>query len=262
MTKKHYQPGQRERAEKVGEAFAHEVLSEQFGLEVFIGSSIEIKLHEYSHVIYRNVDDENYHGATVIYNTGEVFVALNTSLPLRTRYFTAAHELWHVLKIKEMIDKDINVERAADRFAAALMMPAPLIRSLWGIFIKNMEPEKAILMIADMASAPYEAVARRVHELHLPKSSSVKDRKDNEWIALRKGYNLPDSPLDRPLPFVNFADYTETIETEIENGELDYIEGATKLSKTSIEKAVELQAKAMEIMGAASLVDEEEEDED
>ncbi|USL45891.1 ImmA/IrrE family metallo-endopeptidase [Priestia megaterium] len=263
MTKRHYHSGltERERAEKVGEAHAYQVLNEHFGSDVFIGSSIEIKLHELSHVIYRDVDDEKYQGATVTYTTGEVFVVLNTHLPLRTRYFTATHELWHVLKIKDMINNEIDEERAADRFAAALMMPEPLVRSLWDNLVKDIEPEKAVIMIADMSSAPYEAVARRVFELDLPNASErMKNYKEQEWIAFRQRFNLPESPLDRPLPFVSFAKYAESIENEIAKGELDHIQGATKLANSSIEKAKELQAKAMDKMRAASSDDEEEED--
>ncbi|KMY52540.1 hypothetical protein AC623_20610 [Bacillus sp. FJAT-27231] len=247
MSKRNYQSEQTQTAEKVGEAFAHQVLSEQFGAEVFIGSSIEIKLHALAHVIYQDVPENEYSGATITYDTGEIFVALNTHQPLRLRYFTAAHELWHVLRIKDMIDKDIDQERAADRFAAALMMPAPLIRLLWGNLVKGVKPEKAIIMVADMASAPYEAVARRVHELGLLSKSDqkIKDYKDDQWIEFRKSFHFPKSPLDSSLPFTNFTDYERIIEKEVENGELSLLEAATKLSRVSHERAKEFQEEAI-----------------
>lgn len=40
-------------ADRVGEAFALQVLSEHFGAEIFIGSSIETKIEELASVVYK-----------------------------------------------------------------------------------------------------------------------------------------------------------------------------------------------------------------
>lgn len=244
--------------EDMGEALSHQVLNKHFGAEVFIGSGIEMKLHELAHVIYQNVPDPEYFGATVTYKTGEIFVALNTHQPLRLRYFTAAHELWHLLGYNQIFEDEKKQERAADRFAAALMMPETIIILLWDKLRKEIGPKKAIIRIADMASTPYQAVARRIHELKLPKSNEVKDYKENEWLSLRKSYRFIETPLDRPFEFTSFPKYEKEIEDEIKKGEVDLLGAVNKLSKVSHEKANEYQEKAMSALSSI----EEEEDRD
>lgn len=52
------------------------------------------------HLVYKNIEDGAFFGAAVTHQSGDKFVVLNTHHPLRTRYFTAAHELWHLSKGK------------------------------------------------------------------------------------------------------------------------------------------------------------------
>lgn len=235
----------RSQSEKVGEAFAHQVLNEHFGAEVFIGSSVEMKLQELAQVIYQAVPDLSYYGATVCYPSGEKFVAINTSHPLRVRHFTAAHELWHVLGMKEMMVNQLNHERAADRFAAALMMPGTLIRLLWSNLKKDTGPQKAIIKIADLASVPYEAVARRVKELDLPISTELLKITDSEWMALRQQYRFTYSPLDQAFPLTQFNQYETVIAEAMKQDKLDLLEAASKLSHTSPLKAQAYQQEAV-----------------
>lgn len=233
------------KSEQVGEAFAYQVLFEHFGAEIFIGPGIELKLQELAHVIFQDVPDKNYYGATVKYKTGQTFVSINTQQPLRTRYFTAAHELWHLLGFSEMIVEEINHERAADRFAAALMMPAPLIRLLWDRLRKDFGNEKAVIMIADMASAPYEAVVRRIYELKLPIPSFLRKYTELEWIHHRKTLHLTESPLDRPFPFAKFNKYEKELEKSVKKGILSNLDAANKLAHLSPDIAEEYQQKAI-----------------
>lgn len=235
----------RSQSEKVGEAFAHQVLNEHFGAEVFIGSGVEMKLQELVQVIYQAVPDLSYYGATVCYPSGEKFVAINTSHPLRVRYFTAAHELWHVLGMKEMMVNQLDHERAADRFAAAMMMPGTLIRLLWSKLKKDTGSQKAIIMIADLASVPYEAMARRVKELDLPISTDLLKITDSEWIALRQQYQFTDSPLDQSFPLTQFNQYETVIAEAMKQNKLDLLEAASKLSHTSPLKAQAYQQEAV-----------------
>lgn len=247
--------------EEIGEALSHQILNKYFGAEVFIGSGIEMKLHELAHIIYQDVPDDKYFGATVTYKTGEVFVALNTHQPLRIRYFTAAHELWHLLGVTEVLEFDKkNQERAADRFAAALMMPETIVTLLWDKLRKELDPQRAIIRIADMASMPYKAVARRVHELKLQKSKDVQKHSEEDWLNLRREYRLIESPLDQPFPFTSFTKYEKEIETGIENGEIDLLGAVNKLSKVAHDRAKEYQTKAMSAL--ASIEDEIDEDMD
>lgn len=121
---------------------------------------------------------------------------LNTYQPLRTRYYTAAHELWHVMNFEHLLPEQLDTERAADRFAAALMMPRQIIRLLWPKLKKTLKESKAVLVIADMAAVPYEAVARRVNELELPITKELLKLTDAEWKEQRSKFTLPASPFD------------------------------------------------------------------
>lgn len=233
------------KSEQVGEAFAYQTLFEHFGAEIFIGPGIELKLQELAHVIFQNVQDKEYYGATIKYKTGETFVGINTQQPLRIRYFTAAHELWHVLGVGEVIVEEINHERAADRFAAALMMPASLIRLLWERLREDFGNEKAVIMIADMASAPYESVVRRIKELKLTIPTPLKKYSESEWINQRKILHLTESPLDMPFAFAQFNKYEKELEEFIQKGKLSKMEAATKLAHMSPQMAKHYQQEAI-----------------
>lgn len=239
------------KSEQVGEAFAYQALFEYFGAEIFIGPGLELKLQELANVIFQDVPDREYYGATVRYKSGETFVGINTQQPLRIRYFTAAHELWHLLEFSEMIVEDINHERAADRFAAALMMPASLIRLLWERLRKDFGHEKTVIMIADMASAPYEAVVRRIKELKLNIPSSLMKFSESEWINQREVLRLTESPLDNAFPFTQFRKYEKDLENSIQKGTLSKMEVASKLAQVSPSMAKEYQQEAIKKLTAA-----------
>lgn len=244
-------------SEQVGEAFAGQFLTDHFGAEIFIGPGIELKLQEISHVIFQDVPDNEYFGATVNVDSEQVFVAINTRQPLRIRYFTVAHEFWHLLGYKEVISEEIDHERAADRFAAAVMMPASLVRLLWGRLKQDFGEEKAIIMIADMAAAPYEAVARRILELKLSKSRRLIAIKEKEWISLRKAHHLANSPLDEPFPIKSFSKYESVIAEAVEKRLLNKAEASGKLAQISPETAIRYQ---METNRERMISQEEEED--
>lgn len=249
----------KDKSEQVGEAFAYQVLFEHFGAEIFIGPGIELKLQELAHVIFQDVPDKEYYGATVTYKTGQTFVSINTQQPLRIRYFTAAHELWHLLGLGEIIVEEINHERAADRFAAALMMPASLICLLWERLRKDFGIEKAVIMIADMASAPYEAVVRRIHELKLSSSSSLPKYSELEWVNQRKSLQLTESPLDKPFSFARFNKYEQDIEKAVNKRILNNLDAANKLAHLSPGIAKDYQQRAMNKL--LSVQDEDKSDE-
>lgn len=251
-------------SEIVGEAHALQVLNDLFGVDTFIGSSVEMKLGELVSLIYHVVDDSEYHGATITNNQTKVtYVALNTGQSLRKRYFTACHELWHVLKIKDMIGSLIDEERAAERFAAALMLPAPLMKLIWD-GVKSKDEERRVIQIADMASAPYVAVAKRVVELNISKNKGLVSEEKNEqyWVDLRKGLGIPPSPLDDSYPYVNFKDYEEVVLQEVDRGDLGLLDAATKLSTVSPDAGKRLQEKWSKLVEQANFEDREDADGD
>jgi len=94
---------------------------------------------------------------------------LNRTKPWRRRQWTLAHELGHILIHGAQADGQWrrrpaeaahDAERAADRFAAAFLMPASLMIVLWHKH-QNVAQVAAYLGVSDMA------VTLRLRELHL-----------------------------------------------------------------------------------------------
>lgn len=72
---------------------------------------------------------------------GKHIIAINTNQPLRVRYYSAAHELWHLQFESGQIaigEKQIDQERAADHFAAVVMLPSNLLKNIKNNFKKMM----------------------------------------------------------------------------------------------------------------------------
>jgi len=222
-------------AEEIAELFAEKFLTEQFGKEMFISSNIEPILEERgAKLVYQHVKDDQYHGAAVTFNNGSMFVALNTYHPLRMRYFTAAHELWHFIDLRVALEGEYDSERAADRFAAAIMLPKSLIKSSWHELIKTFPKKKVILMIADMSAMPYQAVARRLKEIgvtNLP--DEIRDFTEEDWVNYRLESGMSKSPFDESQPVRQFKSYADNVSELVEVGELDFVTAANKISKFS-----------------------------
>lgn len=83
-----------------------------------------------------------------------------------------------------------------------------------------------VIRIADISSAPYVAVAKRLVELNLTTNKSLAEYSEEDWINMRAELNIVESPLDRHLPINRFTDYEERIAQELENGELNYLEAS------------------------------------
>lgn len=220
----------KEQAEKIAEMCARDFLTENFGRELFIGAHIERILERRATLIYQIVDDSKFFGATVRYENGDTFIALNTCHPLRIRYFTAAHELWHLVEMRGFQDEQFDHERAADRFAAAIMLPKDSVKEIWSHLKKQYTVEEAVVMLADLAAVPYLAVMRRLKELVV----SVRDipvRTEEEWVAWRKEMNLLESPLDVAQQFTRFSAYEEAVKTGVEQQVVDPSDAANKLAR-------------------------------
>lgn len=216
----------REQAEKTAEAFAASFLDDVYGYDLFLGSQIEQILSEQVHLVYKNIEDSSFFGAAVKHETGDQFVVLNTYHPLRTRYFTAAHELWHLSEASQMQKENFDHERAADRFAASLMLPKPLVKSLWKRFKAKWNEEQAVLAIADLSAAPYKTVERRIVEVGETINVSHSEAK---WQQLREHYALPDSPLDLAIHDTKFHAYEKQVLLYVKKG-LDPLTASNKLA--------------------------------
>lgn len=233
-------------AEKTAEAFAQDFLEEKFGNDIFIGAHIEKLIDDKVNLIYQYTEDENYHGAAVVHESGEEFIALNTFQPLRMRYFTAAHELWHLSEGSQMQSESFDHERAADRFAAAVMLPKGLTKGLWKKFKREYGTEEAVIHLADFASVPYDATARRVRELG-DRDAPVSIPED-EWKQKRFVYNLPESFLDQPQAIEKFEAYETIVRNAVEQEKLDSLTGANKIGRYNPKLAEVLQEQKAEYL--------------
>lgn len=231
----------RQQAEKTAEAFAAALLDDTFGRDLFLGSHIERILSEKVHLIYKSIEDVAFYGAAVTHEEGETFVVLNTYHSLRTRYFTAAHELWHLSDASEMQKEDFDHERAADRFAAALMLPKPLVKSLWKRFKSELNEEQAVLYIADLSAAPYKTVERRIQEVGEKISVTYGEQ---EWQQLRERYGLPMSPLDIAIHDTKFSAYEKQVKRNVGKG-LDPLTASNKLASFAPKISEQLREKAL-----------------
>ena len=219
----------REQAEKTAEAFAASFLDDVYGCDLFLGSQIEQILSEKVHLVYKNIEDAAFFGAAVTHQLGDKFVVLNTQHPLRIRYFTAAHELWHLSEASQMQKENFDHERAADRFAACLMLPKPLVKSLWRRFKSKWNEEQAVLAIADLSAAPYKTVERRIREVGEVIKVSYSEEK---WQQLREQYALPESPFDVAIHTTKFHAYEKQVLLHIKKG-LNPLTASNKLASFS-----------------------------
>lgn len=234
----------KKQAEAIAEAFAADFLEETTAASIFIGSHIERILASKAKIIYQYVEDPGYFGAAISHQSGNQFIALNTFHPLRMRYYTAAHELWHLSEASQLQDEDFDHERAADRFAAAIMLPKAITKDVWLKFKKLYEPKEAIIHLADLSETPYETVVRRLKELGL----SVSGMKFSEdmWKSERKRLDLPESSLDLPQPLSRFSAYEHAVEEAFEKGSIDSLTASNKLRKYNGQLARALQEREVQ----------------
>ncbi|MCE6030392.1 ImmA/IrrE family metallo-endopeptidase [Lactiplantibacillus pentosus] len=234
-------------AESVAENIASTFLTNYFGSDIFIGADIERILAEQANIIYQDVADPKYSGAAVSYK-GTHFIALNTHQTLRARYASAAHELWHLgldtnlfgdshsKALKITTTPDFDTERAADHFAAAVMMPKDAIIRTWYKYVHNYSKpnrqlaQTAIIRVANVSSMPYEAVARRLSELDLLLSTSLVRLTEDEWQAIVSASSFPPSPLDQVVPFKKFSHYSTVVNQLVDHQQLSLLEAAQLLT--------------------------------
>lgn len=230
----------RRQAEKTAEAFASSFFDDVFGIDFFLGAHIERLLADSVNLIYQNIEDVDFHGAAVHHELGDQFVILNTFHPLRMRYFTAAHELWHLSEGSKLQGASFDHERAADHFAACIMLPRALVLNLWRKLREKYDEEKTILSIADLSAIPYKAVERRFKELG---ENIVADYTEEEWLKLRDVYYMPKTPLDISIPDTRFVAYEKIVIDYVEKG-LNPLTASNKLALFAPQQALIYQSES------------------
>lgn len=225
-------------AELIAEQYAVYFLKKQLGGDVFLGSEIEQFLAKKATIIYQNVADPTYFGAAV-HMLNQHFIAINTNQPLRLRYYSAAHELWHLQYEAEDIPaaqlEGFDHERAADHFAASIMLPEGLVKALLHNFDET--HERMIIKIADLSSMPYEAVTRRLKELGEKIPRNLQKKTEEEWRLIRENLGFPPSVLDKSDSFVQFSDLSKATRLKVERQEITLEMAANLLKHTDPKQA-------------------------
>lgn len=201
------------------EMLADQYLKDLAMINEFIGPALEnIVKQQGIELMYKCIEDSNFYGMAAS-GKGSRFIGINTYHTIRTRLFDLAHELWHLYDRKEeYVDTSqytsSEIERAADHFAASLLLPNVKVTTLYKSYKEEGWSELAILfIIADLSYCPYMAVYWRFKELDLSikqidialkeiklisKPISAENDIENKFIMLRKTEGLADSPLDKP----------------------------------------------------------------
>ncbi len=111
----------------------------------------------------------NYVSGVMIKDPVYTLLVVNENDPEARRRFTIAHELGHFFlehegrRFAEPSSDNPPQERAANRFAAALLMPADWLRAAWDDYRDN--PDHRPDIIAEMFSVSAEALKVRLKEL-------------------------------------------------------------------------------------------------
>lgn len=216
----------------MAEMLADRFLKENSLANTFCGAGLEMIVQKQAiNLMYKYIEDKDFYGMSA-FGKGNRFIGINTFHNKRTRTFDIAHEMWHFYGQTEL-PNDLNYselenERAADHFAAALLLPEDRVEALYMHNKKDGWNELDLLfLIADLSYCPYQAVYRRFIELTL----SVKDIEthlknpdlktdtvpsenplENKFIHLRMLYGVPStSPLDYAEKIDDFPGLTHVM---------------------------------------------------
>ncbi|QXE18702.1 ImmA/IrrE family metallo-endopeptidase [Clostridium sp. 001] len=132
---------------------------------------------------------------------GQIFMYINTYLPLEKQIFTAAHELYHLKYNKEQLDKcyshlvksiDLgkDIEEKANLFAALLLVPTNSLKKQ--VELLKIDKKKLsildIIKLMDVFAVPYKTIVLRLFEIEfidMKKADElleIPDRDENEGI--------------------------------------------------------------------------------
>ncbi|OAN10104.1 ImmA/IrrE family metallo-endopeptidase [Exiguobacterium undae] len=239
--------------EEIAEAFAASFLEHVIDSTVFIGAYIEQVLAKKANLIFQYVEDDAYFGAAIKHMSGEEFIALNSYQSLRMRYFTAAHELWHLSEMSKFQVSGFDHERAADRFAAALMLPKSTTKEVWEKLKESYDTTLAIIYLADMAQVPYVSVVRRLRELGY-RFSDLSEREE-DWVKERVQLRVSPSLLDQRQRFESFPAYETEVVSAVKEKRLTRLSAANKLSVYRPTLAKEFQEETMQSLQEESMDD-------
>lgn len=182
-------------------------------------------------LIQMPIEDKFWSGAIYV-KDGKIIPVLNTALPRANQYFTAWHEIYHLLfdivSFDHFIEADNTLEeRKAECFAAWMLLDGV---NRYFTELPEMEFISKILYCMSAFQAPYKAVLVSLYEYAV--------QSENEKLAdrIKKAFDLEledlperfrklglDDSLVRPSYVINTASLQERIKRmEDANPELDY----------------------------------------
>lgn len=186
---------------------------EEFENTDFIGPTIE-SIVEFKKIslIYDTINDPESEGFSALKQATK-FIFINSNFNLRLQKFTIVHEIYHLDDNIAQFENSEEDERAADHFAANLLLPEKVVfdkqRTLNKLGYNDIE---VFFALADLSQVPYEALYKRYQELNISRVQIDKELKlikldvrnpyleerEQELQVLRKKSALGVSELDQP----------------------------------------------------------------
>ena len=174
-------------ADQLGQAYVNQLLREDV-LDI---------LDKYCTVIYFPLEEEDnngFHITGILDRAGNSkhFVFINTSQTMEKQVFTAAHELGHIWKVDEYVEKALGIslepqqrESVINRFSAELLMPHEIFKAAFYLEYAHVEKiekgqitvENALKLAVTMMNqffVPYKSIILRFLELGFVAKPSVK----------------------------------------------------------------------------------------
>lgn len=136
-------------------------LRQHWGLgELAIGNMVHL-LEANGVRVFSLAEDTVDVDAFSLWKDGTPFVFLNTKKSAERSRFDAAHELGHLILHKHAVPTGVDVERDADRFASAFLMPASSVRAS----MTRLESVSTLIKAKKKWRVSLAALAYRMHKL-------------------------------------------------------------------------------------------------
>ena len=165
------------------------------------------------------IEDKFWSGAIFV-KDGKIIPVVNTSLPRANQYFTAWHEIYHLIFDKVSFDHFIEADNTLEERKAECFAACMLLNGLDGYFIKLSEMDfvSKIFYCMSAFQAPYKAVLCSLYEYGIQSEneklcSKIKDVFDLQFEDLPNRFRklgLDDS-LVTPSYVINTSSLQERI---------------------------------------------------
>jgi len=200
-------------------------------MKVATGPQLALLILQGFGLIQMPVEDKFFSGAIYV-KDGKIIPVLNTALPRANQYFTAWHEVYHLIFDNVSFDHFIESEhmleeRKAEYFAASMLLNGV---DRYFIELPEMDLVSKIFLCMSAFQAPYKAVLVSLYEYAVQSENATLQKKIKEVFDLEFA-DLPqrfqalglDDSLVRPSYVIN----TSTLQDKIKksknaNPELNY----------------------------------------